>query len=88
MSYWTNFAKNGDPNGPGLPVWPSFTGLGSQVMQLASATPAAGPNTDENRFAFIASYRKHGRFPEAWRTLGAPGNEYPGIGCGTATFHP
>jgi len=88
VSYWTNFAKNGNPNGPGLPAWPAFTGPGSQVMQLDSTTPAAGPNTDENRFAFIASYRSHGRFPEAWRTLGAPGNAYPGVGCGTATFKP
>ncbi len=88
VSYWTNFAKSGNPNGPGLPAWPAFTGLGGQVMQLNSPAPAAGPNMDEDRFAFIASYRSHGRFPEAWRTLGTPGADYPGLGCGTATFHP
>ena len=25
ISYWTNFAKNGNPNGEGLPYWPPYT---------------------------------------------------------------
>jgi para-nitrobenzyl esterase len=33
-SYWVNFAKNGDPNGPGLPSWPAFSDTAPQVMHL------------------------------------------------------
>jgi len=32
-SYWTNFAKSGDPNGEGLPLWPPFEGEG-KVLHL------------------------------------------------------
>ena len=42
-SYWVNFAKTGDPNGPGLPPWPAFTERAQSVMHFdarSSARPA------------------------------------------------
>jgi para-nitrobenzyl esterase len=35
-SYWTNFAKSGDPNGKGLPLWPPFDGR-DKVLHLGSS---------------------------------------------------
>lgn len=40
-AYWTNFAKRGDPNGPGLPPWPRFREPEPKVMILQT-DPAAG----------------------------------------------
>ena len=42
-SYFVNFAKTGDPNGPGLPIWPAFTESTQTVMHFdarSSARPA------------------------------------------------
>jgi para-nitrobenzyl esterase len=33
-SYWVNFATNGNPNGKGLPEWPSFSSENPTVMQF------------------------------------------------------
>ena len=34
QSYWINFATKGDPNGTGLPVWPSFNKDNCMIMDL------------------------------------------------------
>jgi para-nitrobenzyl esterase len=34
MSYWTNFAKTGDPNGAGLPKWPAYNPDDDNVLDL------------------------------------------------------
>jgi para-nitrobenzyl esterase len=39
-SYWTNFAKTGNPNGGGLPNWPAFTEANQQVMDLNDPSQA------------------------------------------------
>lgn len=33
-TYWTNFAKTGDPNGLGLPVWPQYEDVTEPILTL------------------------------------------------------
>ena len=35
-SYWTNFAKTGDPNGGGLPQWRPYTRGSEQYMEFGN----------------------------------------------------
>ncbi len=51
MDYWTNFAKTGDPNGPGLPEWPRFDKTG-ELIHLDS-TITSRPDTTLARYEFL-----------------------------------
>jgi para-nitrobenzyl esterase len=52
MSYWTNFARTGDPNGQGLPEWPKY-GEGDSIIHLDS-TITSGPDTRRPRYEFLS----------------------------------
>ncbi len=53
QTYWTNFAKNGDPNGASLPEWPTYNAASRwQVMHL-SADSMARPDSHRDRYLFL-----------------------------------
>ncbi len=54
-SYWANFAKTGDPNGPGLPDWPAYTGPDGTVMTLAEQS-SAGPDPRLVRYHLLNEF--------------------------------
>jgi para-nitrobenzyl esterase len=51
MSYWTNFARTGNPNGHGLPAWPRYDSAGS-LLHLDSTITSA-PDTLRPRYEFL-----------------------------------
>jgi para-nitrobenzyl esterase len=51
-TYWTNFAKTGNPNGEGMPAWPSYDKAGGyQVMHL-DVNVAPAPDAHRDRLEF------------------------------------
>ncbi len=54
QSYWTNFARTGNPNGAGLPEWPQYGPPAWTTMHL-DAHSAAEPDTHRARYLFLDS---------------------------------
>jgi para-nitrobenzyl esterase len=62
-TYWTNFAKRGDPNGEALPTWPVFSDAHPAVMYF-NQTPYPGLVPSAEALAVLDSYFAWRRTPE------------------------
>jgi para-nitrobenzyl esterase len=60
VTYWSNFARTGDPNGAGLPKWPRYDAATRLVLHL-DETIRESPDTLRTRYealeAFVAKQR-------------------------------
>jgi len=62
-TYWTNFAKTGDPNDAGLPEWPAFSNSKPRTLYIASGNTKAVPVVSEDGLKALDEYF-------AWRRSG------------------
>ena len=62
-TYWTNFAKYGDPNSQEVPKWPAFSDANPEVMVLGP-TPHIGPVPSAESLKVLDEYFKWRRTPE------------------------
>jgi len=66
-TYWTNFAKYGNPNGKDVPEWPAFSDRNPELMYFQK-TPHPGPVPSAASLQVLDAYFKWRRSPEgtAW----------------------
>lgn len=66
-TYWTNFAKSGNPNGEGLPNWPNYNQEQQSVMYFGP-TPHLGVVPSAKSLKVLDDYFQWRRTPEgkAW----------------------
>ncbi|UBZ13001.1 carboxylesterase family protein [Flagellimonas marinaquae] len=62
-TYWTNFAKYGDPNGEGIPNWPAFDNQTKKVMYFQQE-PKVGGVPSEAALEVLDHYFEWRRTPE------------------------
>jgi len=56
-TYWTNFAKTGDPNGEGVPRWPLYTAKDDYPVMHLARDPHAAPDAHRARYLLLDSLK-------------------------------
>jgi len=62
-AYWTNFARTGNPNGDGLPIWPEFNVKANPVMYIGE-TFEAGTMPDQSVHLLMDTFMNAKRAPQ------------------------
>jgi para-nitrobenzyl esterase len=62
-TYWTNFARFGDPNGKGVPAWPAYNDANPAVMYF-DQVPYTGPVPSAESLRILDEYFKWRRTTE------------------------
>lgn len=55
QKYWSNFARSGNPNGPGLPHWPIYSSTEGWPVMFLDEKPEAHKDDLRGRYLFLAS---------------------------------
>jgi para-nitrobenzyl esterase len=56
QSYWTNFAKSGNPNGSGVPDWPVYSEAANWPVMHLDVTPVVRPDRHRDRYLFLQNW--------------------------------
>ncbi len=57
-TYWTTFAKTGDPNSTGQPKWPKYSASSDQLLEFTNAGPIAKVSPHRERWEAISARYK------------------------------
>lgn len=55
QKYWSNFARSGDPNGTGLPQWPTYEAESGWRLMYLDAKSVARKDDQRDRYLFLTT---------------------------------